>query len=177
MDQIINRFDYLIKYVKNKTEEITHNRNVFFSVSEEQIKQAEEELGVSFPGQLKSFYRQIGYGFLNYSNNTSPKYDATSFTNLVISPIAIVKWLKEVEENQIFAEEYGYDLLEKGDIPFFNWFDYRYFIMKCNSSDPNIVWDIYGGKVADSFNEFIWRMYYEDPNYFEKILDKQYENT
>ena len=39
--------------------------NKFYSLNEDIIIEAEKEMGIIFPEELRSFYIQIGYGFLN----------------------------------------------------------------------------------------------------------------
>ena len=41
--------------------------------------------------------------------------------------------------------------------------------MKLNSENPNAVWD-WDTKIEDSFERFIWRLYYEDPGYYGEII-------
>ena len=62
-----------------------------------------------------------------------------------------------------------YELLEPGDLPFFEIGDSSSFmVMKPHSDNPNAVWYMGVEKIEDSFEKFIWRLYYEDPSYYAK---------
>jgi hypothetical protein len=63
-----------------------------------------------------------------------------------------------------------YELLEPGDLPFFEIGDSSSFLlMKLNSDNPNAVWD-YDLTICDSFEEFIWRLYYESPSFYGQYM-------
>ena len=69
-----------------------------------------------------------------------------------------------------------YELLEPGDLPFFEIADSSSFLlMKPFSDNPNAVWD-YDLKIEDSFEKFIWRLYYESPSFYEGIIGEHYKN-
>ena len=46
--------------------------------------------------------------------------------------------------------------------------------MKLNSDNPNAVWALGNIKIEDSFEKFIWRLYYEDPTYYGQIIENYY---
>jgi hypothetical protein len=65
-----------------------------------------------------------------------------------------------------------YEDLEPGDLPFFEMYDSSYFlVMKPHSDNPNAIWTISNIKIEDSFEKFIWRLYYESPEFYGKIID------
>ena len=53
------KFDFLKKNVENK----------FFQVKEEEISKLEDELKVHVPKELKELLLEVGYGFINGSEN------------------------------------------------------------------------------------------------------------
>ena len=59
------------------------------------------------------------------------------------------------------------ELLQPGDLPFFEIADSSSFmVMKLRSDNPNAVWSDCGVKIEDSFEKFIWRLFYEDPGFY-----------
>ena len=48
--------------------------------------------------------------------------------------------------------------------------------MKLNSDNPNAVWtDGYSPiKIEDSFEKFIWRLYYESPWFYDDFIEAYY---
>ena len=146
--------------------------NVFDVVSEDEIIKGEQILGLPFPDQLKDFYRQIGYGNLTTPSNPAPDYDFYS-SNEILPPSVAARFAKgilEWESQTHWMSEATYELLEPGDLPFFEIADGSCFLlMKLNSENPNAVWD-WDTKIEDSFERFIWRLYYEDPGYYGEII-------
>ncbi|MBC1648531.1 SMI1/KNR4 family protein, partial [Listeria welshimeri] len=46
---------------------INNNKNVFYPVSLDEIKEVEKELAVNIPEELKNFFINVGYGFIKGS--------------------------------------------------------------------------------------------------------------
>jgi hypothetical protein len=44
--------------------------------------------------------------------------------------------------------------------------------MKANSDNPNAVYTDTGIKIEDSLERFIWRLYYESPRYYAKVISE-----
>jgi hypothetical protein len=161
-------YDFLKPFVKDKEEIYSKDNNLFFPVTEKEIQEAEETLKMPFPSQLKEFYREIGYGFLTSPYNPPPDYRFCNI-NRISSPGTIRDILVE-GPGSWFISEATYELLEPGDLPFFEIADGSCFLlMKLNSENPNAVWD-WDTKIEDSFERFIWRLYYEDPGYYGEII-------
>lgn len=60
--------------------------------------------------------------------------------------------------------------MKPGDLPFFHIGDSSSFLfMKPQSSKPNAVYNEWGELVEGSFNRFIWRLYYESPDYYGEL--------
>lgn len=79
-------FENLLKEIKNK-------KNVFefYKLEEEEIKDAEERLGYSFPPILRAFYCEVGYGFIKGS---------PSFINRIMAPDEVADFMRDEEEYQ-----------------------------------------------------------------------------
>lgn len=167
------KYEYLRPFVNpSKTEKIT---NWFYPVEEQEIKKIEKDLQIDFPSQLRSFYQEIGYGSLNTPCKAKDDYNFYS-SNLILPPSFIGEIFEDPLNNDYMSES-TYELLETGDLPFFEIGDSsRFLIMKLHSDHPNAVYKTgYPLKICDSFEEFIWRLYYEDPGFYDDIIDEYYK--
>lgn len=169
------KYEYFRKYMRteyktNEPVEIGKN-NLFYPVSVIDIENAEAKMGASFPSQLKQFYLKIGFGYLTTPHNAGKEYDFYS-SNLILPPNSAACFFKGQlcdDWEQYYMAETAYELLQPGDLPFFEISDSSSFmIMKINSDNPNAVWFMGHEKIEDSFEKFIWRLYYEDPSYYSK---------
>lgn len=175
--------------------------NVFFSVSEKEIEEAEQLLGFSFPEQLRKFYRVIGYGSLTTPDNPPAGYDFFN-SNTILPPLVVAVFFRLIIEHHKKPEDErtslevllnldkfytvfqghsisidGLELLEPGDLPFFEIGDStRFLIMKLYSDNPNAIWAFGNIKIEDSFEKFIWRLYYESPWFYDDIIEAHYKN-
>ena len=168
-------YEYLRRYIGHNDLKGTY----FLPVSEDKIKSAEEKMGKKFPDQLRSFYKEIGTGILSCGEKY-PEMLADSVDNCILPPHIVVDYMQGIlqhpEENDYYMAESSYEDLEPGDLPFFEIGDScRYLIMKLNSDNPNAVWSVSGIKIEDSFEKFIWRLYYESPWFYDDIIEDFYK--
>jgi hypothetical protein len=155
-------FSYLKKYKLQKGERGIIHRNNFYPVYESEIKEAEERLGYEFPSELKSFFLEIGYGFLK---GDFKGFHQNTYTNRILDPVSIADILLEgVDSGQLHPET---EFLE-GEMPFFEIGEMRdFFTMYPLGDKPNAVYDNLNGKIIEeSFSKFIWRLYYESPIFY-----------
>ena len=166
-------YDYLKKYVLEDFEKLNREtRNWFCPVSRDEIQEAEKRLGFVFPSQLRTFYEEIGYGALTTPHDFPPDYSFCN-ANYIFSPKSLASLMLEGAESESIMET-TFELLQPGDLPFFEIGDStRFLLMKLSSDNPNAVW--HQGrrnfKVEDSLERFIYRLYYEDPGYYDDMLD------
>lgn len=175
--------------------------NVFYPVTEEEISEAEKQIGFLFPSELKEFYVEIGYGHLASPKNSDGKCEFPP-SNEILSPLVashfynlvIVHHTKQKEEHPAedefldldnFYNRYkgnsismgALDCINPGDIPFFELYDSsNFFMLKPNSDHPNAVWTFGDIKIEDSFERFIWRLYHESPWFYDEIIEEHYKN-
>ena len=168
------KYDFLLSYLNPPKNISGKQRNWFYSIKSQDITDAEKNVGILFPSQLKEFYSLIGYGSLSISCNAPENY-IFSNANLILSPDMIENILLKGVENDYMIDS-TYELLEPGDLPFFEIGDStRFLLMKLNSDNPNAVW-CYDIKIEDSFDKFIWRLYYESPWFYDDIIEAHYKN-
>lgn len=161
------KYQYLRKYVNPPKEDPPRIRNIFYPVHEESIKETEDVLKIVLPSELKEFYKEIGYGFLVAPENPPENYSFCN-TNRINPPNVIKDILLEGQASGLISQE-AFETLQPGDLPFFEIGDSSSFmIMKSNSENPNAVWFMGYEKVEDSFEKFIWNLYYDDPSYYSK---------
>ena len=162
-------FDYLKPYIGNM--ELTGNR--FFPVSEQDIEDAERRLGYKFPPQLRTFYDELGDGSFQHNHDFS--VTDNSFSSCILHPkeIADIKFLGRDSLLILPSVEFAED-----ELPIFEVADGDTFLfMKPQSDKPNAVYSDIGGKlVEESFERFIWRLYYESPLYYMKDWGKEAED-
>ena len=170
----MDKYNYLKHFCHNPNAENEKDKvlvapfNSFGPLYENEIEEAEIIIQKSFPSELVEFYKNIGVGKLMkpYDYNDSFSF---SGSNEIISPIAAANFSKGIlfwDGQTNYMAESSYEDLEPGDLPFFEIADSSSFLlMKLNSDNPNAVWR-YNEKIEDSFERFIWRLYYEDPAYY-----------
>ncbi|MBM3469090.1 MAG: SMI1/KNR4 family protein [Alphaproteobacteria bacterium] len=168
------KYEYLQKFVNSSKDTSLEAKNIFYPVCEEDINQTEMLLKIEFPSQLKEFYREIGYGFLIIPKNPPKDYKFYN-TNRINPPSVIKDILIYGSESGLISRDV-YEDLQPGDLPFFEIGDSSSFlIMKLKSDNPNAVWCRGDIKIEDSFERFIWRLYYEDPAYYGAIIEVAYK--
>ena len=178
------KFSYLKEFLSPHPKFEGTNINWFYPVSEEEIVAAEKAAHISFPDQLREFYQEIGYGSL-YAPYNAPKGYTAYMSNQILLPLVAAAFYKPLEgdtwvpdDGPIDAGDEGhymdassYEILEPGDLPFFEIADSTSFmVMKPHSANPNAVWYMGKEKIEDSFEKFIWNLYYESPVYWENKL-------
>ncbi|USO01591.1 MAG: SMI1/KNR4 family protein [Alphaproteobacteria bacterium] len=162
------------------------NDNWFMSISFEEIEGAEREMGITFPPQLREFYTEIGFGMLR-SPILPPKGYEFYSANEILPPRVVARFAKAIIDHRKtpFEEPIEYedhwinhdalDLLMPGDLPFFEIADsYRFLVMRPLSENANAIWTSSGMKIEDSFERFIWRLYHEDPGYYDDLIEDHY---
>jgi hypothetical protein len=148
---------------------------LFLPVSNKEIEKAENILGVKFPSELERFYKEIGYGFLTYPYSYKKDY-IFSGTNRINPPSLIVEMIKDGGAG-VMSED-AFELLSPGDLPVFEIGDSSSFmIMKPLSNNPNAVWYMGYEKIEDSFERFIYNLYYDDPSYYSRGWADEYLKT
>lgn len=182
------KFSYLLPYVHESDAPPAPDQNRFYSLERKDILDAESTMGIQFPEQLKNFYQEIGYGFFRAPQNPPPDHKFYG-TNRLSDPLTTAllykaieyfhndpqfDYYKALEDGAIISHD-TLELLEVGDLPFFEIGDSSSFmVMKLHSENPNAIWSDCGVKIEDSFERFVWRLYYESPGYYGPIIEAHY---
>lgn len=164
---MFNSYGYLKKYIKRNVDESGGGENAFYPINMMDVIKIEIELKLKFPDQLMEFYKEIGYGFLTYPEKFEEGF--RSFNTNRINPPELIRDILVHGAGSYLISQDSFEILEPGDLPFFEISDSSSFmVMKLNSDNPNAVWFMGHEKIEDSFERFIWRLYYEDPSYYTK---------
>ena len=172
----MGKYDYLKKYINNKAH---YPENGFNICLIQEINKQEKRLGFKFPKALKEFWLNIGYGALRKSKNN----EITGGNgNFILSPKEVADMILLRHEDQVLPDieelfDEGWINIEKEEIIFFEIGNSSSFlVMKPNSIKPDGIYDMYGWLLVDSFEEFIWRLYHESPDFHLYLEDKS-ENS
>lgn len=192
-----NKYDYLKRYIPGGSEV---NDNWFLPVSISEIEYSEKIMGRGFPLELRTFYEEVGFGMLRSPHSPPEDYDFYN-KNAFLPPNVVAHYNhliveRENEQNKndfslsilLSLDQYyinfdGYtinkaviDLFEKGDLPFFEIGNSnQYLFLKTESENPNAVWALGGVKIEDSFEKFVWRLYFENPSFYDSIIEAAYQ--
>lgn len=127
----------MFEYIKE-----LENPNIkFYPVDVSEIDKAEKRMGFEFPESLKTFYKEIGYGFFGNNKN---------FINRLMSPEDIADYVcnesvyKYVDKS--FYSENQLVFIHISDEDFLT-------IIHKGENKGNILY--FGDKIADAFEEFI----------------------
>ena len=162
-------YDFLKVYAPGGNEV---NDNWFSPLEELEITSAEQKLGQRFPEELRRFYQDIGTGMLRSPHIRPEGYEFYG-KNEILPPYIAVDYsqgiLEHPDDEFYYMAESAYEDLTPGDLPFFEIGDSSSFmVMKLHSDNPNAVWFMGAEKIEDSFEQFIYKLYYEGPNYYHK---------
>ena len=169
----MGKYNYLRKYIENS---LSYPNNWFERIRQDEIDNAERELGFELPKALKEFWLEIGCGFLKKSITGI----ATTAINRIMDPCSVADMILLRHEDCVLPDieelfDEGWIDIEKGEIIFFEIGDSSSFlVMKPNSIKPDGVYDMLGRLMIDSFEEFIWRLYHESPDFY---LYLDYKNS
>lgn len=138
-------FEKFLKQIKNK-------KNVFefYKLEEEDIKDAEERLGYSFPPILRAFYCEVGYGFIK---------ENPSFINRIMAPDDVADFMCE--------EEYQYvdkSIYSENEMIFFHIADEDFLTIEMLGDNSGAV-KYFDEIIAVDLIDFINKMMV-NPNYF-----------
>lgn len=136
-------------------EVVNKEGNKFYSLKADALKNAQEDLGIILPKDLKKFYEEIGYGFLNSREENF---------NRIMDPYSLCDFRLRKGQFANDPELEVYEEDERDKLIFFEICEGVY--LSIGFSKENYG-KIYSGKkkIADSLIEFLIK-YQNDENYY-----------
>ncbi len=135
--------------------------NRFWAVQEAEIDSAETTIGMLFPGQLRRFFTEIGYGF--YARGQ--KDNTPTHVNRILSPKAIANMVARPSTAGRPPEGFP-----KGAIPFFELGECAYLLLKPNSDSPNCVYSPDGHTVVSVDLQVFFEDLYNSAGFYRHRL-------
>ncbi len=128
----------------------SESKHCFYTVSIDELSEAENMLSMQFPSELKQFYLEVGYGYLGNDN--------PDFQNQIMHPMEIAKLKLGLDfYGNMFTEDFEY-YTSKSVFPFFDLGgEADYLVIQLDGDCAGSV--IYCGRpIASSFKEFVKKM-------------------
>lgn len=130
---------------------------IFYPLKSEEIEEAEDLLKMKFPKELKNFYKEIGYGFLEASSKF--------FFNRFMDPFSVVDFRLRQNIYEYNPNIDGVD--DEESLVFFEVTELSFLTIKFKQANGLGQCPIYSEdeKIADSLEEFLIKMG-ENPDYY-----------
>ena len=145
---ILSKFDF----VKN-------NNHKFYELKENDLTEAEERLGFSFPKELREFYLEIGYGFIRGNKSAINRF-------LDPATIADITLREDIYE---FDPDLDGIYEDEDKLVFYEVNEGVYLTLDLNETDKSPVF-FFDTKIADSLEEFVEKVD-QDDQYFADMED------
>ncbi len=143
------KFEFLKKNVGNN----------FFQVKEEEISKLEDELKVHVPKELKELLLEVGYGFINGSENN---------VNRIMDTASIRDFRLRKGDFEFYPDIEIYDDYEDGKLIFFEGSESALLSIELTESSTSSIF-YYDAKIADSLVEFLLKIQEDDKFYLESL--------
>ncbi|WP_404448168.1 SMI1/KNR4 family protein [Sutcliffiella horikoshii] len=138
-----------------------NENNSFYPVTENEIKEVETELNLTFPKELVKFYIEVGYGFIKGSEST---------INRIMDPYSVRDFRLRVNDFEFYPDIEIYDEFESNKLIFFEGSESALMSIGLNEKDKNPVY-YYNIQIADSLEEFLRKIEENDKYYLELLVD------
>ncbi|MDR7241923.1 SMI1/KNR4 family protein [Priestia megaterium] len=138
---------------------INNGANKIYHVSEQEILQAEDRMGIRFPNDLRQLYLEVGYGFIKEPSNTA--------INRIMGPktVANVKLREGVFEFDSDLEEFD----EEDKLIFFEVNEGVYISLDLKlPNNPVFYLDT---PIADSLEDF-FKKFINDNEYYINLIEE-----
>ena len=134
--------------------------NKFFEISKEDIKLAEDKMGLSFPSELKRFYLTHGYGFLDSKNDNF---------NRIMDPMSVAHFRLHEYEYEGMESMDVYDSTSDNRLVFFEVSEGLFLSIELTTKYKQKIY-LMDKVVADSLGEFL-KVYPENESIIFAYLD------
>lgn len=136
------------------------NKDVFFDVTEREIREVEQTLKLYFPEELKKFYLEKGYGFIKGKSDN---------INRIMDPYSVRDFRLRQNDFEFYPDINIYDEFEKDKLIFFEADESALISIELNNNNECRIY-YYNMIIANSLDEFIHRIK-KDDNYYLDLLD------
>ena len=136
-------------------------KNSFYPVTENEIKEVEKELNLTFPKELVKFYIEVGYGFIKGSEFT---------INRIMDPYSVKDFRLRVNDFEFYPDIEIYDEFERNKLIFFEGSESALMSIELDEKDKSPVY-YYDIKIANSLKEFLRKIEENDKYYLELLVD------
>lgn len=134
--------------------------NSFYPVNMNEISEAEKDLGLTFPKELKDFYIQIGYGFFGGSRFNIDR---------LMDPYSVRDFRLRQNDFEFYPDIDIYDDYEDNKLIFFETNESALLSIELGSKEKSKIY-YYNTVIADSLEEFIIKIQ-ENDSYFVNMLE------
>lgn len=138
-----------------------NQENSFYSVTENEIKEVENELDLKFPKELINFYIEVGYGFIKGSEFS---------INRVMDPYSVRDFRLRVNDFEFYPDIEIYDEFENNKLIFFEGSESALMSIELNENNRSAVY-YYDIQIATSLEEFLRKIEVNDKYYLELLAD------
>ncbi|MCU5379735.1 SMI1/KNR4 family protein [Bacillus cereus] len=149
-------FNFLKKHIVADESIKSNQIPIFYPLPKEEVIEAEDLLKMQFPKELKRFYEEIGYGFLNTNRN---------LINRFMDPISVADFRlrQDIYEHSPNLD----DTDDEESLVFFEITEISFLTIKFKEENELGQCPIYSEniKIADSLEEFLIKMD-ENPDYY-----------
>ncbi|WP_377887533.1 SMI1/KNR4 family protein [Alkalihalobacillus sp. R86527] len=148
---------FLSSYISCEDDKLSIKDHKFYNLEEPTIKSAEGRMGIQLPDELKTFYNEIGYGFINRGS---------SAINRLIDPesVADIRLKEDVYEFDPDLDIYT----DSNKLVFFEAVEGLYLSISLSNRGTSPIYYI-DTKIADSLEEFL-RKIDEEEDYFYNLI-------
>ncbi|MHA7964467.1 SMI1/KNR4 family protein [Paenibacillus sp. CAU 1782] len=129
--------------------------NDFYEVTSNEICEVESSLGFKIPHELKSFYLEVGYGFIKGSEYS---------INRIMDPESVCDFRKREADYECYPDIEIYDDYEDGKLIFFECSESALISIDLNDGIENPIY-YYDKQIAPSLKEFLIKMSQNDRYY------------
>lgn len=137
-----------------------NNQNKFYPVKIEEINELEKDINLNIPKELKDLLLEVGYGFINGSENN---------VNRIMDTDSIRDFRLRKGDFEFYPDIEIYDEYEEGKLIFFEGSESVLISIELTDANSSSIF-YYDVKIADSLEEFLIKIQ-EDDNYYLEMLD------
>ena len=130
----------------------------FYPVTHDEIEEAEHEMKIKIPNELKAFYMTIGYGFIGNSNNI----------NRIMDPLSVRDFRLRKNDFEFYPDIEVYKEFEKDKLVFFEASETVLISIQITEQNKSQIF-YYDILIANSFEEFLQKINKNDDYYLDMI--------